>query len=320
MVSPLPPAAVSGAAGTVAINVTEPLSRGSGTGHEFDTKARKQSRVILSRFLRHRLAMISLAVLILLVLAAFVTPLFWKYNYASTDNPGYLTPSADHPLGTDQVGVDVFAQLLRGTQLSLQIALVVAIISTVVGVVIGAVSGYLRGFADSFFMRLTDLFLIFPQIVAAALLVNKVGGSWYWVAIMLAAWNWMNIARITRGETLSLAQRDFIEAARASGAGTGRIIFRHLVPNMVGTITVNATLTIAQAVLQEAALSFIGLGVHIPDTSLGLIISTDYSQLLYRPWLFWAPFIVIVLISLTINFIGDGLRDAFDPRQTKVRA
>jgi peptide/nickel transport system permease protein len=300
--------------------VTEPTPGGATTGHEFDTKARKQSRVILGRFLRHRLAMISLAVLVLLVVLAFVVPIFWKYNYSDTNNPGYLSPSGDHPLGTDQVGVDVFAQLLRGTELSLQIAFVVAIVSTVVGVVIGAVSGYLRGLVDGFFMRLTDLFLIFPQIAAAALLVNKVGGSWYWVAIMLAAWNWMNIARITRGETLSLAQREYVEAARASGAGTARIIFRHLVPNMVGTITVNATLTIALAVLQEAALSFIGLGVHIPDTSLGLIISTDYSQVLFRPCLFWAPFVVIVLISLTINFIGDGLRDAFDPRQTKVRA
>lgn len=288
--------------------------------HDFDTKARKQSQVILGRFLRHRLAMASLTVLLLMVVLAFVVPLFWKYNYADTSSGGYLPPSADHPLGTDQVGTDMFAQLLRGTQLSLLIAFVVAIVSTALGIVLGTLSGYLRGIVGATIMRIVDLFLIFPQIAVAALLVNKLGGSWYMVAIVLALWNWMHIARITRAETLSLSEREFVEAARATGAGTGHIIFGHLVPNMVGTITVNATLTIALAVLQEAALSFIGLGVRIPDTSLGLILNTNYSQILQRPWLFWGPFVVIVSISLTINFIGDGLRDAFDPRQTKVRA
>ena len=127
------------------------------------------------------------------------------------------------------------------------------------------------------------------------------------------------IARISRAEALSLSQREFIEAARAAGASTWRIISRHLVPNMIGTLVVNATLTVATAVLTEAALSFIGLGVQIPDTSLGLVINQNYTQLATRPWLFWAPFTAIVLISLTINFIGDGLRDAFDPRQGRGR-
>jgi peptide/nickel transport system permease protein len=287
---------------------------------EFDTQARKQSRVILYRFLGHRLAMTSLAVLVLLVLLAFVLPLFWPYSFADTSSAGYLPPSPDHPLGTNQVGNDTVAQLLRGTQLSLLIAFVVALVSTVIGVAVGAVSGFLRGFADTTAMRVVDLFLIFPQIAAVALLVHKFGGSWFMVAIVLALWNWMQIARITRGETLSLSQREFVDAARAAGAGTFRILFRHLVPNMIGSITVNATLTVGQAVLQEAALSFIGLGVHIPDTSLGLILYANYTQILDRPWLFWGPFAVIVLISLTVNFIGDGLRDAFDPKQTKVRA
>lgn len=315
MVSPLPPSST-----TASSVLTAPGLAGGGRSHDFDAKARKQSRVILGRFLRHRLAMISLGMLLLLVVLAFVVPIFWKYNYQDTSSGSYLPPSADHPLGTTQVGTDMLAQLLRGTELSLQIAIVVAIGSTGIGVALGAFSGYLRGFVDSTVMRIVDLFLIFPQIAAVALLVNRFGGSWYLVAIVLALWNWMSIARITRGETLSLAQREFIEAARASGAGTARIVFRHLVPNMVGTITVNATLTVAQAILQEAALSFIGLGVRIPDTSLGLILHETYAQILERPWLFWGPFVVIVLISLTVNFIGDGLRDAFDPRQTKVRA
>jgi peptide/nickel transport system permease protein len=130
----------------------------------------------------------------------------------------------------------------------------------------------------------------------------------------------MQIARITRGEALSLSAREFVEASRASGGGTWHIVFKHLIPNMVGTITVNATLSVSTAVLTEAALSFIGLGVQLPDTSLGLIVQDNYTQVLLRPWLFWGPFLAIVLISMTISFIGDGLRDAFDPRQTKVRA
>ncbi|TCP56246.1 peptide/nickel transport system permease protein [Tamaricihabitans halophyticus] len=288
---------------------------------EFDTvKARTQAQTVLRRFLRHRLAMISASVLLLIVLVAVFLPLFWPHQYGNTDAAGYLPPGTDHPLGTDQLGRDMVAQLLRGTQLSLLIAFVVAIGATAIGVTLGALAGYLKGFTDGLVMRLADLMLIIPQIAVAAILVKSAQGSWWVVAVVLAVFFWMQIARITRGETLSLSEREFIEAARASGATTSRVIFRHLVPNMIGSITVNATLVIAQAVLVEAALSFLGLGVQAPDTSLGLIINETYAQLSTRPWLFFAPFVTIVLISLTINFIGDGLRDAFDPRQTKVRA
>ncbi|MGH3437525.1 MAG: ABC transporter permease [Sciscionella sp.] len=294
---------------------------GADTGKsDFDTKARKQSQVIMRRFLHHRLAMGSLIVLLLLIILAFVVPIFWPYNYADTSSGGYLDPSSTHPLGTNQVGNDMLAQLMRGTQLSLQIAFVVAIISTFIGVMLGALGGYLRGAVDSLIGRAIDLFLIVPQVVLAAILVSGLGGSWYTVAFILAFTLWMSTARIIRGETLSLAAQEFIEAARAAGASTWRIITRHLIPNMIGSISVNATLTVALAVLVEAALSFIGLGVHIPDTSLGLVLNQNYAQVLERPWLFFGPFVVIVLISLTVNFIGDGMRDAFDPRQTKVRA
>jgi peptide/nickel transport system permease protein len=293
---------------------------GDAVRSEFDAQARRQSRVILGRFLRHRLAMLSLTVLILLVLVTFVMPFFWPYDYQSTASGGYLVPSSAHPLGTNQVGSDTVAQVLRGTKISLLIAFVVAIVSTTIGVTAGTVSGYLRGAFDVAIQRIVDLFLIFPQLAAVALLVNKFGGSWYMVAIVLALWNWMHMARLARGEALSLSQREFIEAARAAGAGPMHIIFRHLVPNMIGTISVNATLTVALAVLQEAILSFIGLGVRIPETSLGKILQDSSTQILDRPWLFWAPAVVIVLISLTINFIGDGMRDAFDPAQKKVRA
>ncbi|KMS65905.1 ABC transporter permease [Streptomyces regensis] len=292
----------------------------SESGGEALPEARSQGKMVLRKFLRHKLAMTSLVVLVLLTLAALIIPIFYPHGYWDADNPSYVEPSADHLLGTTQVGKDMLAQVLRGTQYSLLIALTVAIIATLLGVVFGALAGYLRGITDSAISRLTDLFLIVPQIAAAAILVKVFAGSWYVVAIVLALFAWMPIARITRAEAMSLSQREFIEAARASGAGTGRIVFKHLIPNMVGTITVNATLAVAQAVLAEAALSFIGLGVQIPDTSLGLVISENYEQMQGRPWLFFGAFTVLVLISLSINFIGDGLRDAFDPRQRRVKA
>ena len=282
---------------------------------------RSQGKLVLRKFLHHKLAMASTAVLILIVLLSIVLPLFWKHNYEDSSFPSFAKPSGDFPLGTTQVGKDMVAQVLRGTQYSLLIALTVSILATVVGVVLGAIAGYLRGFSDSTISRVTDLFLIIPQIAAAAILAKVFGGgSWYIVALVLAAFGWMQIARITRAEAMSLSQREFVDAARASGAGTFRIIFKHLVPNMVGSITVNATLAVAQAVLAEAALSFIGLGVQLPDTSLGRVILENYAQLQTRPALFFGPFIVLVLISLTINFIGDGLRDAFDPRQRRMKA
>lgn len=282
---------------------------------------RSQGKLVLRKFLHHKLAMVSTGVLVLIILASIIMPIFWKHNYEDSSFPSFAAPSGDFPLGTTQVGKDMVAQILRGTQFSLLIALTVSILSTFVGVVLGAMAGYLRRFTDSAVSRVTDLFLIIPQIAAAAILAKVFGsGSWYIVALVLAAFGWMQIARITRAEAMSLSQREFVDAARASGAGTFRIIFKHLVPNMVGSITVNATLAVAQAVLAEAALSFIGLGVQLPDTSLGRVILENYAQLQTRPALFFGPFTVLVLISLTINFIGDGLRDAFDPRQRRMKA
>ncbi|MEC3980132.1 ABC transporter permease [Amycolatopsis sp. H20-H5] len=282
---------------------------------------RSQGKLVLRKFLRHKLAMASTAVLVLLVLLVLIMPLFWPHNYEDSSFKSFAAPSGSFPLGTTQVGKDMVSQILRGTQFSLLIALTVSILATAVGVIFGAIAGYLRGISDSVISRVTDLFLIVPQVAAAAILAKVFGGgSWYIVALVLAAFAWMQIARITRAEAMSLSQREFVDAARASGAGTFRIIFKHLIPNMVGSITVNATLAVAQAVLAEAALSFIGLGVQLPDTSLGRVILENFAQLQIRPALFFGPFIVLVLISLTINFIGDGLRDAFDPRQRRMKA
>ncbi|MEJ2858792.1 MULTISPECIES: ABC transporter permease [unclassified Saccharothrix] len=302
----------------------------SAEASQFDTTAaRKQWQVILRRFLRHKAAVVGLALFVLLVLFAFLGGLIWKYPFTDLGFQRYLPPSADHPFGTDRLGADMVALIIRGTQFSIQIALVVALVSTVIGVVLGALAGYLRGWVDSVISRFIDLLLVIPSIVIAAVLVRNsfvlsvAGGSnsnWLVVALYLGLIGWLSIARVIRGMVLSLREKEFIEAARALGASTFRIIFKHILPNTVDVIIVNATLAIAQAVLLEAALSFIGLGVQSPDTSLGLMISLNKNELTLHPWLFFIPFVFIVLISLSVNFMGDGLRDAFDPRQKRVKA
>jgi peptide/nickel transport system permease protein len=286
-------------------------------GGEPDSVFLTQGQLVRRRFVRHKAAMTSLTILVLFVLFVYIAPPFLGYSLTNLNAGSYEDPSPAHVFGTDQVGADVFSLVMKGSQYSLQIGLLAAVIATVLGVLLGTVAGYLRRGTDTAVSRVTDLFLVVPLQAVAAILIAGFGGSWWLVGLVLGFFLWMPIARVTRAESLSLSQREFIEAARASGATTWRIVTKHLVPNMVGTVVVNATLTLALAVLVEAALSFIGLGVQIPDTSLGLVLNQNYTQLATRPWLFWAPFVAIVLISLTINFIGDGLRDAFDPRQTR---
>jgi peptide/nickel transport system permease protein len=300
----------------------------------FDTtKARRQSVVILRRFLRHRLAMISLFVFIALFIFAFLGGALWKYPYTYEDVSGggrYLAPTIDHPFGTDALAADSMSQVLRGTQFSIAIAVIVALLSTTIGVVLGAIAGFFRGWVDSMISRFIDLVLVIPAIVLVGVLSRNSfgssatsgggGGNWYIIALFLGLTGWTGVARVIRGMTLSLREKEFVEAARALGGGFGRVVFRHIVPNTLDVIIVNATIAVSQAVLAEAALSFIGLGVHPPNTSLGLLINENKLEISLHPWLFWFPFVFIILISLTANFIGDGLRDAFDPRQKRVRA
>jgi peptide/nickel transport system permease protein len=310
--------------------VVSPAAPAPAETSQFDTSAaRKQWQVIARRFFRHRAAVVGLGIFVLLVLFAFLGGAIWKYSYKDLSFDRYLSPGGDHPFGTDRLGGDMVSQVIRGTQFSLQIAMVVALLSTVIGVVLGALAGYLKGWVDTLISRFIDLLLVIPGLVIAAVLVRNSfvasatgggGSNWIIVALYLGLIGWLSIARVIRGMVLSLREKEFVEAARALGASTTRIVFRHILPNTVDVIIVNATLAIAQAVLLEAALSFIGLGVHSPDTSLGLMISLNKNELNIHPWLFLIPFVFIVLISLSVNFIGDGLRDAFDPRQKRVKA
>jgi peptide/nickel transport system permease protein len=282
-------------------------------------RQRRQSELVLRRFLRHKAAVISLVLFVAIILLAFVGGAVWRYDYADISSPASVPPSAAHPFGTDNLGHDTFAQVLRGTQRSLEIALLIALLAGLVGTLWGAVAGYYRGVTDSVMMRIADLVLTLPLLAVAAVLTRATSGSWWFVALVIAALQWAYVSRVVRGVVLSLREKDFIEASRALGATDRWIIFRHLIPNALGPIIVNVTILVAAAILVETALSFLGLGVQPPDTSLGLLVSDADTAVSTRPWLFYFPGAFIVLIALTINFIGDGLRDAFDPTQTKVR-
>jgi ABC-type dipeptide/oligopeptide/nickel transport system permease subunit len=280
---------------------------------------RSQAQLVARRFRRHRLAMVSLVILLALVLLAFVGGWLWKYSVADLTADESVPPSWDHPFGTDAAGHDTFAQVLRGTQISIGIAVLGALVATAVGTIWGATAGYYGGRLDTVMMRLADLVLTLPFLAVAAVLGHNLGGSWWLVAAVIAGLYWAYVARVVRGVVLSLREKEFIEAARAIGAGDARIIFRHLVPNALGSIIVNATVLVAIAILLETALSYLGFGVRPPDTSLGLLVNDAQTAVNTRPWLFFFPGVFIIVIALTINFIGDGLRDALDPQQTRLR-
>ncbi|WP_033293801.1 ABC transporter permease [Amycolatopsis jejuensis] len=287
---------------------------------EFTVKERSQAQLVFRRFLQHRLAMISLVVFVLIILFAYVGGALWKYHPGDITDQNSAPPSGNHPFGTDAVGHDTLAQVMRGTQISLQISILVALFATIVGTVWGSVAGYYRGWIDTLLMRVSDLVLTLPLLAVAAVLGHQSGGTWWLIAVVIAGLYWAYVSRVARGVVLSLREKEFVEASKALGASDARIIFRHLVPNALGAIIVNLTILVSIAILLETALSFLGFGVQPPDTSLGLLVSSAQTAVDTRPWLFYFPGVFIILIALTINFIGDGLRDAFDPQQTKVRA
>jgi peptide/nickel transport system permease protein len=287
-----------------------------------NVETRSQWRLVTRRFLRHRLAMIALAILVFVILLSLVGGRVWHYHYDDLSVDFSSGPSLHHPMGTDGIGHDTFAQVLRGAQKSVQIMLLVALFSTTIGVTIGAIAGFYGGLVDAVLMRFIDLLLTIPTLAVLAVLANKVrqSGSWFGIALIIALLVWTSIARVVRAEILSLREKEFVEAARAAGASDRRIIFRHLLPNVVGSIIVSATLTMAAAILIETTLSYLGLGIKVPDTSLGLLVSDGQTAAETRPWLFYFPGLFIIVIVLCVNFIGDGLRDAFDPKQNRVRA
>ena len=281
-------------------------------------ESRGQIRLAVERFAHHRLAVAGLIVFLLLLLLSTIGPVFWQYNYSTITAQFATGPSAQHPFGTDLIGHDLFAQVMEAEATSVKTAVLVALIATTIGTVIGAVAGYYGKLADILLMRFTDLILAVPLLVVLLVLANKLSkqaGSWLWIALILGLLLWTNLARQVRGAFLSLREREFIEAEHAIGAGDWRIIFRHMIPNAIGPIVVSATLTVALALLIEAVLSFLGLGIQPPEVSLGSLINSGQDAATSLPWLFFFPAGFLVITILSINFIGDGLRDALDPTQ-----
>jgi oligopeptide transport system permease protein len=271
------------------------------------------------RLKRNRLAIISAVLLAFLALVTFGAPIlpFVADPNAQDLALGPTTPSSAHWFGTDLLGRDLLARVLYGGRISLLVGFVGTLVSLVIGVTYGAVSGYAGGRTDDILMRIVDTLYSLPYIFLVILLLVFFSKSILMLFVALGAVQWLTMARIVRGQVLSLKQQTFVEAARALGARPSRIIFRHIVPNALGPVIVYATLTIPAVMLQEAFLSFLGLGVQPPDASWGSLVSEGASLLAFFPWLTVFPGVALSLTLLCFNFLGDGLRDALDPRDKR---
>ncbi len=279
------------------------------------------ARVILRRFFKHKLAGIAIAVLALLILAsafAFTTP------YSPTDQEptnSFQKSNADHWFGTDELGRDVFTRILYGGRVSLTVGLFSTFLSIALGVLVGALSGYFGGWIDSVLMRITDAFLTFPTIFVLIILgaflreqqVPWLKNSVLIVIIIIAALSWMWPARLVRGLFIVLREREFVTASRALGGSSARIIIQHILPNCIGPIVVSGTLQMASAIITESGLSYLGFGVQPPTPTWGSILATAQNQVFRAPWIAFYPGLMIFITVMAINYIGDGLRDAFDP-------
>jgi len=282
------------------------------------------------RFRRHKMALFGVVTLILLVLYSIIGAFVFTESYANFTETGIRLqpPSAEHPFGTDTIGRDILARTIYGGQISLLIGITAAFIETFLGVLIGALAGFYGGALDSILMRITEMMLSIPQlfllIVMAKFFGGKIpnlemfgrtfSGSVIVIIAIIGVTSWMYVARIVRAEFLSLKENEFVLAARAIGTPRSQIIFKHILPNSIAPIVVSATLSVAGAITTEAYISFLGLGVQPPTATWGNMLEGAYNYIETAPWLWIFPGILIVLTVLSINFLGDGLRDALDPR------
>ena len=278
------------------------------------TEAVTQARLVWRRFRRHRTALVSAVILLALVIVCLAAP--WLAPYDFTDqqlSDQFSSPNSDYLLGTDSLGRDQLSRLLYGGRVAVSVGVGVAIVGGVVGVAVGTVAGYLGGCVDAVLMRLTDFALALPALIFLIVAARIFGDSIITVVLLVSAITWMGGARIVRGATLSVREQDFVMAARATGACPLRIIVRHVLPNIVGPVVVNLTLTVAAAILLESALSFLGLGIQPPTPTWGNMLAGSKGYVQTAPWLVWFPGLLILTTVLCVNFLGDGLRDAFDP-------
>jgi ABC-type dipeptide/oligopeptide/nickel transport system permease subunit len=285
-----------------------------------ELKARSQWSYARRRFFRHRMAVAAIVILVIVFGAGIFANQLAPYDptLPTADITATPTFAGHHFFGTDQIGRDYFSRTLFGIRSTEEVSLLVAGIAALIGILVGACSGYFGGWIDNLLMRITDLFLIVPALAVLLVAAKYLGhGSPLRLALLLGLLFWTSIARIVRGSFLSLKEKEYVEAAKASGSGNLRIMFRHILPNTMGPIVVAATLLTGLAILTESTISFLGFGL---DLSLGELIQEGQAAGLDLWWLVTMPGLTIVLIILCVNFIGDGLRDALDPTQRRIRA
>ena len=274
-------------------------------------------RDALERLASNRVAIASLAILALMVAAAILGPIFLDYREDQIDWAHMAAPPFSvegHWLGTDRLGRDLLVRTLLGLRVSMAIALLATLVSLVIGVSWGAVAGYLRGRTDAMMMRVVDILYALPQVFFVIILTVVFGRSPATLLVAIGAFGWLTMARVVRGQALALREREFVGAAIVGGAGSTRIVTRHIIPNLLGPVIVFATLTVPQVVLVESFLSFLGIGIQEPLASLGNLIADGAVEMETAYWMLAVPASCLVLLVFCFNFLGDGLRDALDPR------
>ncbi|MFH1755314.1 MAG: ABC transporter permease [Candidatus Latescibacterota bacterium] len=279
--------------------------------------AEKPSGKLARRFEANYFAVVGLVLLLAVLCAAVLAPLLTSYDPVAQPEPvadRYLPLSSDHPMGTDKFGRDILCRILYGARVSLSVGVISVILAAMLGLLIGAMSGYFGGWVDSVAMRIVDGFLAFPRLLLVLTLVALFSSSFALLILVIGGTAWMGIARVIRSEVLSLKEREFIEAARATGLGANRIVFRHLIPNSLGPALVAATLKIGTVIILESSLSFLGLGIQPPTPSWGGMVFEGREVLLSAWWVAAFPAAAIVLTVVACNLLGDGLRDALDVR------
>ncbi len=296
---------------------------------EYVTEALTPGQLVRMRFRRHKMAVFGLIVLLLLMFYSFGGAFFYSEAQANSTNTKIrlMAPSAEHPFGTDTVGRDIFTRTIYGGQISLLIGFFAVVVEVLVGVLIGAIAGYYGGWIDGLLMRFTEAMFNVPQLFLLLVMAKFFGGriptlhflgrefsgSVIVIIVIIGLTSWMYLARIVRANFLSLKEREFVLAAHTTGTSNASIILQHILPNSIAPIVVSATLSVANAIISEAYISFLGLGVQPPTATWGNMLEGAYNYLETAPWLWIFPGSLIVLTVLSINFVGDGLRDALDP-------
>src|SRR5712692_294373 len=270
------------------------------------------------RLTRNKLAMGGLVVICLLLLVALFADVLSPYDPARLfPGQSYAPPSAAHWLGTDDVGRDVLSRLIHGARVSLAVGVFAQVIILVIGLTIGGIAGFFGSRVDNYLMRFTDVFYAFPDLLFVIIITAVLGASFVNILIAIGLVNWTDLARLVRGQLMTLREREYVSAARSLGAPSGRIIVQHLLPNAAGPIIVRVTYGVPQAIFTEAVLSFIGLGVRPPMASWGTMIERGNQAIFSAPHMVLFPAVTIALTMLAFNFLGDGLRDALDPQNTR---